>query len=175
MSLFFLLVLGLGWGRVVLRDEVDLPNQGIIDSSRNGITVAAGGVIAGLIFSLAIGLPCYLGVGFKASSGSCVNGELNSLFSGLEFGMGYGAILGLISGLILGGFAWMRHYLLRLLLYLDQQQIPWQFEDFLAYATKLHLLRRVGGGFEFIDQELQAYFERTALHMQGTRAEDPVP
>ena len=75
MSLFFLLVLGLGWGGVILRDEVDIPNQGIIDSGRTGITVAAGGVIAGLIFSLAIGLPCYFGAGFKASSGSCVSGD----------------------------------------------------------------------------------------------------
>ncbi len=77
MSLFFLFVLGLGWGRVVLRDEVDLPNQGIIDSGRQGITVAAGGVIAGLIFSLAIGLPCYFGVGLRTSGASCVSGELH--------------------------------------------------------------------------------------------------
>jgi hypothetical protein len=69
----------------------------------------------------------------------------------------------------LGGFAWIRHYLLRLLLYLDHRQIPWQFEKFLVYATKMHLLRRVGGGFEFIDQELQAYFERadSRLHQTG--------
>ena len=160
MSLFFPLVFGLGWGSVVLRDEVDLPNQGIIDSGRNGITVAGGGVLAGLIFSLAIGLPCYFGVGFKASSGSCAYGDLNALWSGLKFGLGYGAILGLVLGLILGGLAWLRHYLLRLLLYLDRRQIPWRFEGFLAYAAKMHLLRRVGGGLEFIDQELQVYFEK---------------
>jgi CHAT domain/NACHT domain len=160
MSLFFLLVFGLGWGTVVLRDEVDMPNQGIIDSGRNGITVAAGAVLAGLIFSLAIGLPCYLGMGFKMSSGICAYGDPSALWSGLAFGLGYGAILGLGFGLILGGLAWLRHYLLRLLLFLDRRQIPWRLERFLAYAARVRLLRRVGGGFEFIDQELQAYFER---------------
>jgi hypothetical protein len=160
MSLFFFLVLGVGWGEVVLRDEVDAPNQGIIDSGWIGVVVAIGGVIAGLIFSLGIGLPCFLGAGFKASSGLCVRGDLDSLLSGLPLGIGLGAILGLIFGQIFGGFAWLRHYVVRFSLYLDRRQIPWRFEDFLAYATKLRLLRRVGGGFEFIDQELQAYFER---------------
>ena len=162
LSLFFLLVLGLSWGQVELRDEVDQPNQGIIDSGRNGLIVAAGGVVVGLIFGLMIGLPCYFGIGYKASTGNCVSGELSSLFSGLAFGLSIGAILGLTSGLILGGLAWIRHYLIRLLLVLDHQQIPWRLEEFLTYATKMNLLRRVGGGFEFIDQDLQAYFEKAA-------------
>ena len=37
------------------------------------------------------------------------------------------------------------------------------------YATKMHLLRRVGGGFEFIDQELQEYFEK--LDVRESKAE----
>ena len=159
-SLFFLFVLGLGWGEVILRDEVDLPNQGIIDSGKNGISVGAAGIIAGLLFSLAIGLPCFLGAGTQAFEESCARGEFSSLLSGAKFGIGYGALLGLVFGQILGGFAWLRHTLLRLILYLDHKQIPWRLEEFLLYATKLHLLRRVGGGFEFIDQELQEYFER---------------
>ena len=159
MSLFFFLVLGVGWGEVVLRDDVDSPNQGIIDSGWIGVTVFIGGIIAGLVFSLGIGLPCYLGLGFKASSGACAPGDLNSLLSGIPLGVGLGAILGLIFGQIFGGFAWLRHYMVRLSLYLDHRAIPWRLEDFLAYATKIHLLRRVGGGFEFIDQELQTYFE----------------
>ena len=153
MSLFFMLVLGLGWGEVVLRDEVAVPNKGIIDSGKNGLTVAACGIIAGLVFSLTIGVPCYFGIGVQASQGSCVRGELTSLLSGVGFGFGYGAILGLVFSMILGGFAWMRHYVVRLLLYFDGRQIRWEFESFLKYAAKLHLLRRVGGGFEFIDQQ----------------------
>lgn len=160
MSLFFFMVFGLGWGDVVLRDDVDLPNQGIIDSGRNGLIVTLGGILTGLIFSLAIGLPCYLGIGWKVSSGPCEAGDLTSLTSGLGFGLVYGLILGLIFGMIFGGLAWVRHYLLRILLFLDHQQIPWRLGKFLQYAANLRLLRRVGGGFEFIDQELQAYFER---------------
>jgi hypothetical protein len=87
----------------------------------------------------------------------------------VKFGLAYGAILGLIFGQILGGFAWLRHVLLRLLLYLNHQQIPLYLERFLMYATKMHLLRRVGGGFEFIDQELQAYFEK--LDVRESKAE----
>ncbi len=121
--------------------------------------VAAGGLVTGLIFGLAIGLPCLFGIGFKAAGGSCAAGELSSLWSGLPFGLGIGAILGLIAGQILGGFAWLRHYLTRTLLYVNRRQIPWHLEAFLIYATRMHLLRRVGGGFEFIDQELQAYFD----------------
>jgi hypothetical protein len=160
LTLFFLLVLGMGWGEVVLRDDVDLPNQGIIDSGRNGLIVAAGGLGAGLIYGLAIGLPCFFGLGFKASSELCARGELGALVSGLGVGIGIGVILGLVFGQIFGGFAWFRHYLIRALLSLDRRRIPWHLERFLAYATDLHLLRRVGGGFEFIDQDLQTYFER---------------
>jgi hypothetical protein len=153
--------------RVHTRDQhrffvEELHNQGIIDSGRIGVIVAAGGVVAGLLFGLAIGVPCYFGIGFKASTGHCVSGALSSLLSGLRFGLGMGAILGLIAGQILGGFAWLRHYLTRTLLYLNQRQIPWRIEQFLAYATKMNLLRRVGGGFEFIDQELQSYFEEAS-------------
>jgi hypothetical protein len=134
-GLFFLFMLGLGWGEIVLRTEVDQPNQGIIDSGRNGIIVAGGGLLAGLVFSLAIGGPCYLGAGALASGASCPGGGVASLASGAEFGLAYGALLGLVFGQILGGFAWVRHALLRLLLYLDHRQIPLRLERFLTYAV----------------------------------------
>ena len=54
-----------------------------------------GGTEAGVIaFSLAIGLPCYLGFGYKSSTGICYGGDLAALFSGLRLGLGYGLILG---------------------------------------------------------------------------------
>lgn len=160
MTAFFLIVLGLGWGEVVLRDEVDKPNQGIRDSGRNALFVASGGIFAGLIFSLGIGVPCYLGLGMNAAGQSCAGGAPDSLLTGLKLGMGYGFLLALSFGLIFGGLACLRHYLVRFYLYLNNQQVPWHLEEFLLYASKLHLLRSVGGGFEFIDQELQAYFNR---------------
>ena len=161
MGLFLGLVFGMSWGDVVLRDEVDQPNQGIKDSGRNGLIVGTAALAAGLIFSLGVGLPCYLGLGWKASTGRCAAGELSSLFSGLSLGIGSGLILALIFGIIFGGFAWIRHYIVRLMLNLDQRKIPWRFEKFLKFASKLHLLRSVGGGFEFIDQELAAFFRRS--------------
>jgi hypothetical protein len=155
---FFFLVFGLGWGEVVLKDEVALPNQGIIDSGKTGVLMGIGGIGAGLIFSLVIGVPCYFGLGWKASSGLCIPGDLVSLLSGLGVGMASGFLLGLIFGLIFGGFAWIQHYLVRSILYLEHRQFPWRFEKFLNYACKLNLLRNVGGGYEFVDQDLQAHF-----------------
>jgi hypothetical protein len=159
LSIFLFFVLGRGWGTVVLRSEVDKPNQGIIDSGRTGLFIATIGLVTGLVFSLGIGLPCFFGVGWKISSGSCIRGDLTSLLSGIGFGIGYGLALGLVFGLIFGGFAWFQHYLVRLLLNLDPRRIPWRLVKFLRFACKLNLLRRVGGGYEFIDQDLQAYFE----------------
>jgi hypothetical protein len=101
----------------------------------------------------------------NAAGKSCVGSAPSLLLTGMKLGMGYGLILGLIFGLIFGGFAWLRHYLVRSLLYLQGKQIPWRFGKFLQYASKLHLLRSVGGGFEFIDQELKDYFGRS----------DPIP
>jgi hypothetical protein len=160
LSAFFFIVLGLGWGEVVLRKEVDLPNQGIKDSGRNGLLVAMGGIVAGLIFSMALVTPCTFGRGMDASGVNCAGISLEVFISGLKLGIGYGLILSLIFGLIFGGFAWLLHYLVRTLLYLQEKLIPWRFVKFLQYASKLHLLRGVGGGFEFIDQELAAYFKQ---------------
>ena len=163
MGLFFFFVLGRGWGVIVLRKEVDKPNQGIIDSGRTGIFMGIIGQLTGLIFSLVIGIPCYLGAGLNAASGECIAGDPASLFSGLGFGSAYGLVLGLIFGLVFGGFAWLSHYLVRLLLLLDHEQVPGRLVKFLRFACKLNLLRRVGGGYEFMDQELQAYFETLPL------------
>ncbi len=159
MSLFFFFLLGRGWGVLALREEVDKPNQGIIDSGKTGLIVGLIGLLAGIIFSLAIGIPCYLGLGWNISSGICIAGNPSSLFSGLGFGIAYGLILGLTFGQIFGGFAWIRHYILRWLLHFSAIHLPWRLTRFLRFAAKLNLLRRVGGGYEFIDQELQHYFE----------------
>jgi hypothetical protein len=158
-GLLFFLVFGLSWGDLVLREEVDSPNQGIIDSGRNGIMIGLSGIIAGLVYSLGIGIPCFLGLGWNEINGACVSGDVNSLLRGLCVGLASGALLGLVLGLIFGGFAWIQHYLVRGLLYFENKQIPWKLEKFLEYASKLNLLRVVGGGYEFIDQELQWHFE----------------
>jgi hypothetical protein len=107
---------------------------------------------------MAIGIPCFFGWGWKASSGSCIPGDMTSLLSGLGVGLASGLLLGLVFGLIFGGFAWIQHYLVRLILHLDHKQIPWRFEKFLNYVCKLNLLRNVGGGYEFVDQDLQTHF-----------------
>jgi hypothetical protein len=158
-GLLFFLVFGLSWGDLILREEIDAPNQGIIDSGRNGILIGMSGIVAGFVYSLGIGIPCFLGWGWNEFNGACVAGDINSLLRGLGVGLASGVLLGLVFGLIFGGFAWIQHYLVRMLLYTDQKQIPLQTEKFLRYACKLNFLRIVGGGYEFIDQDLQTHFE----------------
>ncbi len=158
-GLLFFLVFGLSWGDLKLREEVDSPNQGIVDSGRNGILIGISGIIAGLVYSLGIGIPCFLGLGWNEINGACVAGEFISLLRGLGVGLVSGVLLSLVLGLIFGGFAWIQHYLVRALLYIENKQIPLRLEKFLEYAIKLNLLRIVGGGYEFIDQDLQLHFE----------------
>jgi len=59
-------------------------------------------------------------------------------------------------GLRLGGSAFLRHWTLRWLLARDGL-LPWDCLPFLDHMTRLHLLRRRGGGYEFIHRLLQEH------------------
>jgi len=63
----------------------------------------------------------------------------------------------LLSGLRMGGMAYVRHRLLRWLLHRDGCAAP-DMLDFLAHAARLNLLRRQGGGYEFVHPLLRQYF-----------------
>ena len=145
-----------------LRDEVDQPNQGIIDWAETDIIVAAGGVVVGLIFGLMIGLPCYFGIGIQGLDRQLRERRAEFLVQWAGIWSGYWCDLGPDLWPNLGGSCLDTPLPDWLLLVLDHQKIPWRLEEFLTYATKMNLLRRVGGGFEFIDQDLQAYFEKAA-------------
>jgi hypothetical protein len=55
------------------------------------------------------------------------------------------------------GSAYVQHYLLRALL-VRCGYGPWRYVRFLDYATSRHLLRRVGGAYEFIHPLLREHF-----------------
>jgi hypothetical protein len=86
-----------------------------------------------------------------------------TLFVGLVFelelddmlGIGLGAVLFL--GFLFGGEAVMKHYLLRLLLYLNGY-MPWKLVRFLHYATDRVFLQKRGGSYAFIHKLLQEHF-----------------
>jgi hypothetical protein len=91
------------------------------------------------------------------------------LRAALATGLAYGLLGGLIGGLNRGGSAVIKHYALRLILWLNGYT-PFKFIGFLDHSAKLILLKKVGGGYIFIHRMLLDYFAE--LTPQSTRAED---
>jgi hypothetical protein len=71
------------------------------------------------------------------------------------------AILGLSGGLIFGGVFSMRHFVLRLMLWMNRSA-PLNYVHFLDYAATRLFLRKVGGGYIFVHRMLMDYF--ASLH-----------
>jgi hypothetical protein len=119
-----------------------IPNQGINLSLRNSSAVF---LVTWLIFGLLLGLSFLPALG------------LRDLLSSLDYGLDYGLIVGLIAGLNRGGSAVIKHYALRLMLWLSGYT-PFKFIKFLDQCAKLILLKKVGGGYIFIHRMLLEYF-----------------
>jgi hypothetical protein len=64
-----------------------------------------------------------------------------------------GGVFGLVVGLNRGGSAVIKHYALRLILWLNGYT-PFKFIKFLDHCTRLILLKKVGGGYIFIHRML---------------------
>jgi hypothetical protein len=79
------------------------------------------------------------------------------LIAELETGLGTGVVFGLISGLVFGAFAFIQHFALRIVFYLNGY-IPWNYARFLDYATERIFLQKVGGGYIFIHRLLMEHF-----------------
>jgi hypothetical protein len=72
-----------------------------------------------------------------------------------------GALTFVIAGTLFGGGNVIKHFLVRLLLWLHKD-LPWNAIGFLDHAADLVFLRKVGGGYIFIHRLLQQYF--ASLH-----------
>ena len=112
-------------------EEVTVPNQGILLSTKNALIF---GVIAAIVMILAAKL-------------------LDWYF--IVWGK-YGLIFGLAVG---GGEACVKHFILRIILYINNY-MPWNYARFLDYATQLIFLQKVGGGYIFIHRLLLEHFAR---------------
>ena len=123
------------------------PNQGIKLSLKNSL---APFLVTWLIFGV-IGL---------------IGGLLSALRVWLIVGLFVGLIVGLIVGLNRGGSAVIKHYALRLILWLSGYT-PFKFIKFLDQCARLILLKKVGGGYIFIHRMLLEYFaEMTAEELR---------
>ncbi|WP_161982521.1 NACHT domain-containing protein [Dictyobacter alpinus] len=147
------------------------PNQGIGRSARNGLIV---GVICTCaswsihILMLFIFTRSYylfsrgLGLLLSDESGQQLNilldQGLNEVLSfGLHNALFIGPSCGLLVGLLIGGWACIQHIILRILLW-RSGVMPWNYAQFLDFATERILLRKVGGGYIFVHRLLLDYF-----------------
>src|SRR4029077_18253588 len=85
--------------------------------------------------------------------------------AGLSVGLSIGWSVGLIAGLNRGGSAVIKHYALRLILWLNGCT-PLKFIKFLDHCAKLILLKKVGDGYIFIHRMLLEYFAELDLTKQ---------
>jgi hypothetical protein len=124
-----------------------VPNQGIHRSAKNGLVF---GLVSAMIVGLTIGLS---------------NELSNELSNGLSVGrddmlpilLNVGLSAGLLFGLLMGGWACLRHYVLRFLLW-RAEAMPWNYSRFLDDAAEHILLCKVGGGYIFVHRLLLEYF-----------------
>jgi class 3 adenylate cyclase len=144
------LVAGLasGWSGQELRsDRLLEPGQGVWQAARNGVTVGlCSAVVAGL----------WAGAIYAALSG-VQHGQLLQLVGGGAVGVGVGVVVGMVLGLMNGGSTFVKHFVLRSLLW-RRGLLPWRYARFLDHAVERRLLRRVGGGYTFVHALLRDYF-----------------
>ena|SRR5271166_1338469 len=133
IGLFFGVLSGLlgGFTDAVKADKA-VPNQGIRLSRKNSLTVF-------LIVWLTSGPICvFLGWLIGGHNDRPVNDFRAILMAGILVG----SIIGLIAGLNRGGSAVIKHYALRLVLWLNENT-PFKFIQFLDQCAKLILLKKV--------------------------------
>jgi hypothetical protein len=94
------------------------------------------------------------------------------IFELRSFGWTVGLIVGLSGALISGGMFALKHFVLRLFLWIGGSA-PLRYVAFLAQAKDLLFLRQVGGGYIFVHRLLREYFvslagsEKTANTLSG--------
>lgn len=156
-GLFTGLVVGISRGLIdQIRADKDSPNQGVTLSLRNGLVVLLLCVLLGVMI---IGL-------FRMMD----HGLDYVLRGSLVLELGPSMLLGLTVGLNRGGSTVVKHYSLRLVLWLTSST-PFRFIPFLDHCAKLILLKKVGGGYIFIHRSLLEYF--AGLPSQDASARKP--
>jgi len=127
------------------------PNQGIRLSFRNG--VYAGSIVLVIIGLLSGLLGNYFGSLIEGLSGGVIlwpgGGFWGSTLSGLAGG--------LLVAFWYGWFDILKHYTLRIILYL-RDSVPLALAQFLEYAVGRIFLQRVGGGYIFVHRLLMEHF-----------------
>ncbi len=132
-----------------------VPNQGIWQALSNAksLFLVGGGIIFGILFLY----------------GSITRLQSHSKFltfrDDLEGALLGGIIAGIFCGLI-AGVACIQHTVLRIILH-QKGYIPWNYADFLDWASDHLFLRKVGGGYVFIHRLLMEHFLKLKSEKYG--------
>jgi hypothetical protein len=90
------------------------------------------------------------------------------LLVGLSLGLPAAVLMGSVIGLQRGGGAYLRHWVTRWLL-IANGVVPHSYVTFLEYARRLILLRRRGGGYEFVHRLLLEQFTLPEVSVRLTQ------
>ena len=93
------------------------------------------------------------------------------LANGLD-GLSLWLSVGLFAGLLYGWNAAIKHYTLRLVLFLDGS-MPLNYVPFLDYCVDRVLLRRVGGGYMFIHRTMMEHIANLDLEKWKEQPDSP--
>jgi NACHT domain-containing protein len=156
------LVTGAGFAPITalqpqLRPSPTGPGQGMKASRRNAMV---GGLVGAALGGLSGGLVGAVVTLAETSTGLIASGPsglILAVINGLNLGLHLAILFGLIAWFRRGGGAYLRHLALRTLLARDRV-IPGELVGFLEYGANLVLLRRRGGGYEFVHGLLLQHF-----------------
>jgi hypothetical protein len=138
-----------------LTDKVNggkaFPNEGIKLSGKSATIAAVIGFLSvGVGVALSVGLSEWLSQGLMVSANE-------RLSFALSVGLGFAVSVAAILGLNRGGSAVVKHYSIRLILWLCGYT-PFRFIRLLDDCARLIILKKVGGGYIFIHRMLLEYF-----------------
>jgi hypothetical protein len=141
-ALVYVITFGIAGG--ITSEEIEtkpIPNQGIWHSRRNSRRIgSAFGLSLAFIFGLLFGF---------------TYGPLSGLAGSITVGLaGW-----MVGWFLFGGLTYTQHLFLRLLL-TNKNCMPWNYVEFLDYASENVFLRKVGGGYMFVHRILLDYFAK---------------
>jgi transcriptional regulator with XRE-family HTH domain len=147
------MLVGIGRGEMPQRAA---PNQGIRRSAKTalwvgGLTWLAMGLTAAASDTIALRMFVW------AESDRSVTRWWFAIVWGLIHWPIWALSFGVGAGLLYGGLACLQHAIVRWMLWRDGA-IPWRYARLLDAAAERILLRKIGGGYQFIHELLRDYF-----------------
>jgi DNA-binding SARP family transcriptional activator/DNA polymerase III delta prime subunit len=149
------------------------PNQGIRRSARIALVAGSVAALLALLAALAHGALRFEAYGMLAQMINATPAGLVGTSLVLGLGVGLGTALGY------GGYAVLSHLALRLVLW-RHNTVPLNYTRFLDYCAACILLRKIGGGYQFVHRTLLDYFatlsdDTIARLAQAARTPSDVP